>query len=386
MPHPSRSTVVHVTRYVPQYRREVFESLRFRLAARDVDFRLVYGQPGPDDAARGDAVEIAWAERIENRFIALPGREAVWQPYLRRVSGADLLILEQGSRLLATYAAFGRRAFGGPAIAFWGHGLHFNTGHAMPVAEAAKAWLARRADWWFAYTPRSVEVVAGLGFPRERITLMENAVDTSALRAARARLDEDELEALRTRLGLVGRRVAVYVGALTPEKRLGFLIAAGDEVCRRVPDFELIVVGAGVEAARLRAAAVRRPWLHAVGARFGDDKVRHLALGRIMLMPGRAGLVVLDAFALELPMVTTAWPYHSHEFGYLVDRVNARVVPSWDDTGAYAAVVAELLEDDALQERLREGCSAGATRYTVENMADNIVTGCLAALSTLGRC
>jgi glycosyltransferase involved in cell wall biosynthesis len=388
-----RPTVAHVTRYVADYRGPYFTRLREELGERGIDFRLIHGQAGPVDAPRSDEISLPFSEKVQNRYVLIRGREVCWQPYLSRLRDVDLAIVDQGARLLATYALLLWRRSGGPAVALWGHGQHFDGERAMPLAEALKGFVARRADWWFPYTQRSVEVVLGLGVRPERVTLMENAVDTSELAALRNSLTDDDLAQQVTLLGLEQRAKAgkvtshlgVYTGAIYSKKRPQFLVASADVVRRRLPDFELVVVGDGPSISVVREAARSRPWLHPVGPRFGLEKVRCLALGRALLLPGLVGLNVLDGFALGLPPITTAVPYHSHEVSYLEDGVNGVIVRDVDDPVAYAEAVVRVMTDDVLHERLVRGCRTSAMHYTIENMASNVADGCVAALRATGR-
>jgi glycosyltransferase involved in cell wall biosynthesis len=374
------SEVAIVYRYVHHYRVGFYDSLRRLLADRGVRLRLLAGRPGPDDAARGDAALVPWAEAVRNLHVPLGRREIVWQACLRRVWSADLVVLEQASRLLLTYPLLAGQAVGGPRVALWGQGHHVLRHRASPVGEAVKRVVSRRVDWWFAYNERSVDVVAGLGYPRERVTAVRNAVDTRGLRELREAIGEAELAVLRQELGLSGDHVAVCCGSLYVEKRLPFLLAASDAVRAAVPDFELLVIGDGPEAAAVRSAAASRPWVHVLGALRGREKVRAMALARLQVLPGAVGLGVLDGFALGLPLVTTADPVQGHEFDYLTPGENGVVVEEWRDPAAYARAVAATLRDEAVLEKLREGCAAAAASYTIEAMAESFAGGVLAAL------
>lgn len=373
--------VAFVSRYVPQYREDFLTRTRERLAGDGIRFRVVHGQPSAKEAAKGDAVSLEWGERVDSRIFPMAGREMYWQPVLGRVWHDDLVIVEQGSRLLVNYPLVAAQRLGGPPLAFWGHGLHFAAHEVTGSGEAAKRALARRAHWWFAYTERSAGIVSGLGYPRERVTVVQNAIDTRAIREWRAALSADSLDGLRAKLRLGRGPVGVFCGALYPEKRLAFLVQACDRVRERLPSFEMLVIGGGEDEVLVRAAAADRPWLKFLGARFGADKVRHLALGDVFLMPGLVGLAILDAFALELPLVTTSVPYHSHEVSYLDDGVNGVMIEDADDPAAYATAVADLLGDASRLETLREGCRRAAEVYTVENMTARFCEGVAQALN-----
>jgi glycosyltransferase involved in cell wall biosynthesis len=240
--------------------------------------------------------------------------------------------------------------------------------------------MARRVDWWFAYTDMSRQALARVGFPAGRVTVVNNAVDTANLRRLHSQVSVDDVARLRREHGLVGRHVGVFVGSLYAEKRIGFLLAAVREVRERVADFELLVVGAGPDQAMVQAFAREHPWCHYLGPRSGREKVTILAAAQVMLNPGLVGLGILDSFVCALPMVTTDCGLHSPEITYLESGVNGLMTP--DDVTAYADAIVRLLSDGALAERMRTGCARSAPKYTVENMAERFLGGieaCLAA-------
>jgi glycosyltransferase involved in cell wall biosynthesis len=187
------------------------------------------------------------------------------------------------------------------------------------VGEAAKRGYSRVPHWWFAYTEGTAGRVAGLGFPRHRITVVQNAVDTASFQRWYDAETPEEAARARAGLGLTGRSTCVYIGSLPPNKRLGFLLEAAEVIAEAVPDFELVVVGSGPEM--VRRAADRLPWLHHVGARFGQEKAALARKSQLLLMPGAVGLGILDSFSFQLPMLTTAEALHGPEIEYLRDGV-----------------------------------------------------------------
>ena len=116
------------------------------------------------------------------------------------------------------------------------------------------------------------------------------------------------------------------------------------------------------------------------GAKFDEERVPYLMLGKLMLMPGAVGLAVLDAFCLEVPLVTIDVPYHGPEIEYLVDGTNGVIVERGSDARRYAAVVAELLIDDDARARLQEGCRESRERYSIECMAQRFADGVVGAM------
>jgi glycosyltransferase involved in cell wall biosynthesis len=209
---------------------------------------------------------------------------------------------------------------------------------------------------------------------------VQNAIDTRALGRLRTDVSPAELDRVRSALGLKSRNACIFAGSMYPEKRLPFLLEACDLIRAEVPDFEMIFVGAGVDSELVAAAARRHDWIHHVGPRFDRDLAAHFLVSRLLLMPGLVGLVVLDSFAFEVPLVTTAVTYHSPEIEYLEPDVNGCRVEDPDDARAYASV--RLLRDDARRERLVAGCRVAAAKYTVENMVERFAVGVMNALES----
>ena len=372
--------VLVVLQYLPQYGVPFFERLRQLLQQAGVELVLLHGQPGDGNAGRGDAVTVTWSTRIRNRRVPLLGRAVYWQPCLGEALQADLVIVEQASKLLVNYPLLALQMAGVKRLAFWGHGRTPKASTPSAIGEAAKAFMSRRVHWWFAYNDLSARYVRELGFGAGRITSVQNAIDTRTLAAAAAAVTECELAALREKLGLAGPNVCLYIGAMYREKRLPFLIAACELVKKQVPDFEMLFVGSGPDRYIVEETVARNKWMRYLGPLFDDDKVPYFRLARLVLMPSAVGLGILDSFALEVPMVTTAAAYHGPEIDYLQDGVNGVMVQDSGSPAAYAGRVASLLADQAVLERLKAGCRRSAGIYSVESMAKNFADGVVAAL------
>ena len=377
----ARPVVTVVYRWLPYYRIPFYEAFRTELDRRGVTLRLIYGQPNAEEATKQDTGSISWAHAIESRVIRLGRRSLLWQPCTRLIRGSDLIIVEQASKLLLNYVLLARQRMGGPRVAFWGHGRNFQRHGASRLGEAVKRVTSRWPHWWFAYTEGSAEIVRRLPYPADRITVVQNAVDTTALRKRRVSVDDEVVRALRSRWGIRSQNVAIYSGGLYAEKRIQFLLDAAHALRRRIPDFELIVLGAGTDQRLVEKAASENPWIHYTGPCFGGEKAAYFGLSRVMLMPGLVGLAVVDAFAMEVPLVTVDLPYHSPEIEYLHHGKNGLKLPAETNAEAYAAAVADLFSDGAKLERLRAGCRSAANVYTLEAMVSRFSDGVIDALS-----
>lgn len=372
--------VVFTTLVVTHYRQCFHELVRSKLQSHAISYDLITGAPTSADRKKGDTIDMPWATRVACLRFGRAGR-LVWQNFLLHVRGADLVILGQENRFLANYCLqiLPRRLR--PRIALWGHGRNFQARRRRSWAERWKARWARRCDWWFAYTDETRRHLERLGYPPERITVFNNALDVLDIFAIKTRIGEARLAQLRADLGLSGDHVGVFVGGHYPDKRLEFLFDAADRIRAQVPDFELLIIGGGEDLPLVRALAAGRSWVHVMGPRFGAEKIELMLLAHLMLMPGLVGLAILDAGAAGLPLVTTAFPWHSPEIAYLEDGRNGVIVPAWRDPDAFADAVVALLGDPVRLARLGAGALVTSRRYTVEAMADRFVDGVLQALT-----
>ena len=362
--------VVILQRTLAHYRVPFYDALAERLNGAAIDFAFVFGE------VEAGVEERTWITHVPNRYLSSGERGFVWQPVGAHLRQTDLVIVEQASKLLINYALQLRAAVGGPKLAFWGHGKNLQATHKDRAAEWVKRKVSRRVHWWFAYNDLSKRVVETLGYPSERITSVQNATDTTALKADLASFGAAEKEQLRAELGLTGP-VGVYCGRLYADKRLPVLLDAAEQVHARVPSFSLLVVGDGPD--RPVVDGVTYPWLKVVGAKYGREKAGLLAVSDVFLLPGLVGLAILDAFAAGLPFITADVPFHSPEIDYLRHGENGLLTR--DNVEVFATAVADLLGDPARLRRLTAGALATSERYSTDRMAELFYQGIVQALA-----
>jgi L-malate glycosyltransferase len=357
--------VVIVQERLTQYRVPFFERLRKDLQKHDVQLDLVHGQGDEAARSRRDMGYLPWANRVMNREIRASGKVLVWQPVWGHVRGADLIVVEQASKLLVNYPFLASQLAQRQRIALWGHGMNLeaNVTGLSRIGELLKRKYSQVPHWWFAYTRGVAQSVIQLGYPPSRITVVQNAMDTSEMQGTD--VDRDPMR-------------GVFVGGLYKQKRLDLLIETADRITSACPDFTLCIVGDGPERPRIEASTQTRPHLRYLGPLFGQEKARVVAGAAILLVPAAVGLVVLDSFATATPIVTGRGLGHGPEFEYLQDGMNSRVTAP--DVDALSSAAIELLTNSILSRRLQDGCARAAKEYTLERMVTNFTEGVLAAL------
>jgi glycosyltransferase involved in cell wall biosynthesis len=297
---------------------------------------------------------------------------AYWQSFGLLANDYDLVIYEHAARALSTWVSLILRRQTGRPVAFWGHGR--NMGSSSGLVERAKAATLSLPDWWFAYTEEAAGYLADRGFPADRISIVNNAVDTLGFSQQVAQVDDVRLDTL-TQEPPPGRptKIALYCGRLIRDrKRLDVLFEVAGLVAHEISEFVLLVVGDGVDRPFVEEAAMSNVSIRYLGALYGERKAEAFALADVFVHPGALGLAVLDAFSAGLPVLTTENPCHGPEFAYLKDGVNGFVAPN---TRELARLTGALLQDPDQLRALSAGALITAKEYTLERMVSSYATG-----------
>ena len=380
-PARARALVVITQHRLLHYRQSFFDRLKGAAAERGIDVRLVVGQQSAAEALKQDVGSLPWAHVMHNRIASVGGVDLIWQPFPEELRGADLVVLIQENRVLSNYPWLLRLGVRpGQKVAYWGHGRNLQSAAPSGLRERWKRWFVNRVDWWFAYTEATRSILLADGFPAERISVLDNAIDNEQFARDLASVTDEQLSERFARLhARPGAPVGLYCGSLYPDKRLDLMLAAADIVHARQADFRLVVIGDGPSRSLVTDAAASRPWLIWVGVQRGIDKAAWFRAAQIYLSPGAVGLHVLDAFCAGVPMITTEGARHGPEVAYLMSGHNGYMVAA--DAGVYADIVSRLLHDPLELERIRSAAAADARRYTLNNMVQRFIEGIEACLA-----
>lgn len=370
--------VLFIYKYLPQYRVEFFQKLREELLIYNINLHLIYGKSKGDHILRKDEVEIAWATFIPNKAFKIGGVELIWQPCLKHLKGKDMIIVQPELKLIVNYYLMLCKRFRKYKLGFWGHGRNMQ-GRADSFRNKFNDLFLSKCDWWFAYTKGVKEYLVARHYSKNNISIVQNAIDTIGLRKDYNKISHTEIDKIKNNLGITGDNTAIYCGAMYHEKRIDFILQAAHKIKDKIPDFNLILIGSGIEADKVKKAAEENTWIHYPGPKFGSERVVYFKISALQLMPGAVGLGILDSFALETPIVTTEYPFHGPEIDYLENWKNGVITKN--DLQVYAdTVVNVLMTDKYLQ--LTEGCRNASELYTMQSMVENFREGILSCIGS----
>lgn len=358
--------VVILQPYVPTYRLAFFEGLRRRLADDGIECVVAAGMPRGDQAGRGDATHPDWLVpvRYTNWSVGRRSVDVAVHPPPWRHTDAVILGLE-GSSLPVYQALFSARPTG-VRVGLWGHVRPY-----VAIGHPIDLWLEKRlmhvADHVFAYTPGGREYAIEAGVPATKVTAVMNSVDTSTLEAAKVGVTIEELNAFTEHLGIDPNQTICFIGGLDESKRVGFLADVLDRLWILNPNVRLLVGGKGSQRSLLQPAFDRGQAVD-LGYLDANKKALVMTVSKAIAMPGRIGLVAVDALVMRRPIITTDWAFHAPEAEYLVEGRSR--FTSEDNPHAYTTMLLRTLES-----KHNENESAQWAFPTIEHMVDNFAEG-----------
>ena len=378
--------VLAIVANVKQFRLPFYTNLGAQLERRGILLKVAYSAPDPVEGTKGDSIDLPDSIGVKcPRLYMLRGRLLLQAVPLRELARADLVIIVQANGYLLNYLLLLASILRLKRVAFWGHGYNHQAREEQ-LQERFRRLTVNLADWWFAYTERTAAYLCSVGVPADRISVINNAVDTSAFAAQVASVSPQEIEALYSELRLSPQAsIGLYCGSLYAHKHLDFLVEATMRIRAADPNFVLLIIGAGPERTYIEQQAATHDVIRYLGPQFGRTKAVAFRASKLFLNPGLVGLAILDSFAAGLPLVTTNVRLHSPEIAYLRSGENGLMLPH--DAASFASAVVDLIADEKRLKAMRQSAAESGARFTLAGMVDNVTRGIVACLdaTTGGR-
>ncbi len=242
---------------------------------------------------------------------------------------------------------------------------------------------ARLCDHAVLYTESETRRWLAAGFPVDRLTAMNNALDQAPIRAASAAVTAEAVAALRAAHGLEGRHILLMVGRLTPKAGAEVLV----EALRELPaDYTAVFIGGGEDTPIVQTRTVElglRDRVRLLGPIYDEALLAPwFRAADVFVYPGGIGLSIHHAFGYGLPVVTHGdADEQMPEFAALVPGVNGEIFPH-GDAKALARTLAALCGDTRRRADLSKGAAETvATGWNIDDMVSRFA----AAIRIAGR-
>lgn len=244
----------------------------------------------------------------------------------------DVILCEGSSNFLNNLTVYIYALLFGRKIVWWSLGQLIGRKYRglSSIYLSIVLYMERRADAWLAYSTEGKNYFISQGYPPNKVFKAINCVDTDRVFDSIKNISP-LVKKLRKRYNLIGKQAILFVGSITPEKRVERLVRAFANLRKSHSDAVLLIVGDGKELESLRSLAVE---LGVEGQVILAGEVRegvaaYFQVGRIFVLPGLGGLAIGEAMAHGLPVICTQ--ADGTEKDYVVNEVTGQILPEDSD-------------------------------------------------------
>lgn len=343
---PIRVAVTY--RVVQHWRLPIFR----RLAAHpDIDLHIFHGAdfPGTKVVNAKSFDDVAHTEMRTIR--ALRGAKVPFCPALLGHLGKfrpDVILAEGNSNILNNLLVFIYSMRAGAPVVFWTLGElqgKQRVGLKSRLFSMVTTWMERRAGALLGYSSVAISYFDRCGYKKEKQFLAVNCVDTDLIQE-RLRGGICSGQRVREQYQLGKHPVVLFVGALTPEKRLHDLVDAIQIAQKRLPDIRLLIVGDGPSRLDVERHVAETGVDGVVFAGQQIDGISDFFLAAdLFVLPHLGGLAISEAMAHGLPVIATVADGCEVD---LIEKGRNGYLCDVGDVAGLSERIAEILADDVL--------------------------------------
>ncbi|MDK9708678.1 MAG: glycosyltransferase family 4 protein [Desulforhopalus sp.] len=300
------TTVYYFTNIAPHYRQRLWELLATQ---NDLEFHFFFGKPMAKGIVEMDFSQEFFKSKscvLHNLInIRLKNNVIVWQIGVIRHcfrNKPDAAIFLGDMNILSTWIAAAIARLNGIRVVFWGHGF---SGKESWLKRSLRITFNRLAHHHLLYGHRAMDIMKQNGFGDKTLSVIYNSLQYEQHLATRAGHGKQcKFEHLpffkNPNLPLL-----VFIGRLTPAKKLNLLIEAHKRLNAEVCRYNLLIIGDGEERASLETLAGADPTVHFYGACYVEQKLSALlCLADLCVSPGNVGLTAIHCLSHGTPVCT----------------------------------------------------------------------------------
>ena len=302
-------TVYYFTNIAPHYRSSLWSIL---LNNSNWEMHIFYSDDFNSGIKMIDLSKEEFATK-QDRFHKLKcfqwkGKKEIWQKgVIKKCFKSDFqhaVFLGEISRI-STWISVLICRLRGIHVTFWGHGLY---GNESRVRLMIKKMLFSMAHTHLLYERRAKELMIKQGFSHDKLYVFFNSLDYETHNSLYNRLiaiDKNDVFPFFENKTLP---VIIFIGRLTPVKKLDLLLEAVDYINKDSPKFNLMIIGDGPEKKELELKGlngINSKWLHFTGACYDEEEIgRYLSKSDLCVSPGNVGLTAVHSLSFGTPVCT----------------------------------------------------------------------------------
>jgi glycosyltransferase involved in cell wall biosynthesis len=347
----TRPLVIIVQRIIPHYRLPFFDLLS--KSNPGFEIRVCHGDPKMAEGCElGFAAQ--WYKTSTYQFF---GYSIVLQPKLAidiLRESPDVLILEGTFGNITNVVLLLARKIQGFPTLFWTAGWDNPkiTGLRLLIKTLFIRLNLLLATGAIVYGSSAARYLENRGLPKEKIVVAQNTVDVENMISRRNEW-LSRGQAIREQFGCRSKRIILYVGQISPIKRVDILLQVFQHLRSKFDDVALLIVGEGEQSPALRQ------YVHAhqipdtfFAGEVVDGVEAYFAASDLFVLPGTGGLALNQAMASGLPVIATVADGTQEDL--IVPGENGYIVPV-DDVAALETAMMEILSSPEKLSKMRAG-------------------------------
>lgn len=205
--------------------------------------------------------------------------------------------------ILSTWVAAIILRLKGVPVIFWSHGLY---GNEFNIKKRLRILFFRIANKHMLYGNYSRKKMVEAGFkPKDLFTIYNSLDYDEHLKQRTASINGSYYES-RNFFTNKHLPTLIFIGRLTPQKRLSYLIDAVLKINNNTPRVNLMIVGDGPEMKSLqKKATAHNGTIYFYGALYNETEIgKLLANATLCVSPGNIGLTAIHALSFGTPICT----------------------------------------------------------------------------------
>ena len=236
----------------------------------------------------------------------------------------------------------------------WTHGWYGKESRSIKIIK--KAFFSM-GDALFLYGDYAKRLMIKEGFAAEKLVVIYNSLNYKEQVGVRESLSVSNL--YRSHFSN-DDPVMIFIGRLTPVKKLHYIIEAQKALCDRGRMINLVIIGDGEEREHLRELVVKyhlntRVWF--VGKLYDETRIaEYIFNADICVSPGNVGLTAMHALVYGTPVIThNNFAYQMPEFEAIKDNISGAFFEE-NNIDSLVKSIAIFLEKNTDRQILRERC------------------------------
>ena len=238
-------------------------------------------------------------------------------------------------------------------------------------------WVPKKAEFVTSNTYFTLNRLEMLGVPRKKLVYVPNGIDEERF----DHIDPVNVEELRNRLGLLGKKVISYIGSMSlPSHPIDLLLKAFFYIEKEIPDVVLMLAGGGEDLDNLKNHAkelsIENHTLF-IGRVDPDEVPNYYALSHVSVDPvydddsakGRCPLKMFESWACGVPFVTSG----VGDREYLAGDPPAALFVEAGNSKALANAIVTILREKQLELSLQKLGKEKVVNYFWKTLAKHFI-------------